>query len=51
MTEHIKAMDAMELDIMIAIEDYNQTGDIAHLVRANHVTHQMDAERRHHDKR
>ena len=39
-------MEELELEIAIAIEDYNQTGDVSYLIKANHLTHQLYAEDR-----
>jgi len=49
MNNYIKEVDALELEINTAIAEYVATGDVSYLVKANHYTHQLDAERRHHD--
>jgi len=48
MTEYIKTIDDLELDITIAIADYHETGDHKYIIKAHELTNELDAERRAH---
>jgi len=45
----MRVIDDLELEITIAIAEYEDTRDIKHIVRADHLTHQLAEERRNHD--
>jgi len=46
---YIRTVDDLELEITIAMADYIATHDMKHIVRADHLTHQLAEERRNHD--
>ena len=49
MTDYMRIVEDLELEITIAIAEYETTRDIKHIVRADHLTHMLAQERRHHN--
>ena len=47
--EHIKAIDELEIDINVAIVEYENTGDIRYIIEADNCSHKIAEIRRNHD--